>query len=99
MRIFNFLSPIIVLVYTQVKVDLETPPVEQIWPEVMGIILVVNAWMVPFMKTFGVEKVNGLSTFSVSIYIPHTLSELVKEYLRRPTPYRWVCITGTVDED
>ena len=52
MRICNFVSPIIVLLYTQVKVDLERPPVEHIWPEMMGIILAVNAWMVPFLKTF-----------------------------------------------
>ena len=56
MRICNVVSPIIVLLYTQFEVDLERPPVNQIWPEVMGIILAVNAWMVPFMKTFGVEK-------------------------------------------
>ena len=35
----NVVSPIIVLLYAQVEVDLEQPPVEQIWPEVMGIIL------------------------------------------------------------
>ena len=35
----NVVSPIIVLLYAQVEVDLERPPVEQIWPEVMGIIL------------------------------------------------------------
>ena len=78
MRICNVVSPIIVLLYTQFEVDLERPPVNQIWPEVMGIILAVNAWMVPFMKTFGVEKGNFLSPFDVSIDIPHALGELVK---------------------
>ena len=79
MRICNVVSPIIVLLYTQLEVDLERPPVEHIWPEVMGIILAVNAWMVPFLKTFGVEKGNGLSPFAVSIDIPHALGELAKE--------------------
>ena len=78
MRISNVVSPIILLLYTQVKVDLEQPHVEQIWPEVMGIILAVIAWMVPFLRIFGVEKVNGLSPFDVSIDIPHAPAELVK---------------------
>ena len=65
----------------------------------MGVILAVNAWMVPLLKIFGVEKGNGLSRFAVSIAIPHALSELVKEYFKIPTPYRRGCSTGTVDED
>ena len=52
-----------------------------------------------FLKTFGVEKGNGLSLFSVSIDIPHALGELVKEYFKIPTPDRRGCSTGTVDED
>ena len=48
MHICNVVSPIIVLLYTQVEVDLEQLHVEHIWPEVMGIILSVNEWMVPF---------------------------------------------------
>ena len=78
MCICNVVSPIILLLYTQVKFDLERPPVEQIWPEVMGIILAVNAWMVPFLKKFVVEKGNDLSPFAVSIDIPHAIDELVK---------------------
>ena len=89
MRIFNVVLPIIVLLYTQFKFDIERPPVKHIWPEVMGVILAVNAWMVPFLKKFGVEKGNGLSHFAVSIYILHALSELVKEYFKITTPYRW----------
>ena len=58
MRICNVVSPIIVLLYIQVEVNLKKTPVENIWPEVMGIILAVNAWMVPFLKKFGVEKGN-----------------------------------------
>ena len=78
MRICNVVSSIIVLLYTQFEVDIEQPPVEHIWPEVMGIILAVNAWMVTFLKTFGVEKGNGLSPFAVSIDIPPALGVLVK---------------------
>ena len=44
----------------------------------MGIILAVNAWMVPFVKKFGVDKGNGLSPFAVSIDSPYALGELVK---------------------
>ena len=65
----------------------------------MGIILAVNAWMVTFMKAFGLEKGNGLYPFAVSIDSPHALSELVKEYSKIPTPDRQVCSTGTVDKD
>ena len=54
MRICNVVSPIIVLLYTQFEVDLEQPTVEKILHEVMGIILDVNAWIVPFLETFGV---------------------------------------------
>ena len=54
MRICNVVSPIIVLLYNQFEVDLEQPPVEKILHEVMGIILAVNAWIVPFLETFGV---------------------------------------------
>ena len=43
----------------------------------MGIILAVNSWMVPFLKTFGLEKGNGLSPFAVNIDSPHALVELV----------------------
>ena len=48
MRICNVVSPIIVLLYTHFEVYPERPPVEQICLEVMGIILAVNAWIVPF---------------------------------------------------
>ena len=65
----------------------------------MGIILVVNAWMVPFIKTFGVDKGKGLSHFSVSIDSPHALYELVKEYFKIPMPDSRGYSTGTVDED
>ena len=65
----------------------------------MGIILSVNACMVPFMKTFGVEKVNFPYHFAVSIDIQHALGALVKEYSKRPTPDRLGYSTGTVDED
>ena len=41
------------------EVDIEQPPVENIWPKVMGIILEVDAWMVSFLSTFGVDKRNG----------------------------------------
>ena len=43
-----------------------------------GMIVEVNAWIVPFLEMFGVEKVNGLSLFSIRIGIPHELCELVK---------------------
>ena len=79
MRICNVVSPIIVLLYTQFEVDLERPPVEHIWPAVMGIILAANAWMVPFLMTSGEDKVNGLSPFAVNIDIPYALGESVKE--------------------
>ena len=65
----------------------------------MGIILAVHGWMVPFLKTFGVEKGNVLSPFTVIIDNPHALCELVKEYFKIPTPDRRECSTGTVDED
>ena len=45
----------------------------------MGIILAVNACMVPFLNTFGIEKGNCLSPFSVNIDSPHVLGELGKE--------------------
>ena len=64
----------------------------------MGIILVVNAWMVPFLETFGVEKGNGISPFAVSIDSPHALGDLVEGYLKIPMTDRRVCSTGKVDE-
>ena len=99
MRICNFVSPIIVLLYTKLEVDLEQSPVKHISPELMGIILAVTAWIVPFMKTLGVEKRNGLSTFAVSTDSPHARVDLVKEYIKIPTPDRQGCSTGTVEED
>ena len=65
----------------------------------MGIILAMNAWMVPFLKTFGADKGNSLSTFAVSIDIPHALIELAKEYFKIPTPDRQGYSTGKVDEN
>ena len=99
MRTCDIFLPIIILLYTWVEVDLERPPVEQIWPELMDIILAVNARMVPFIQTFWVEKGNGLSPSAVSIDSPHVLSELVKEYFKIPTLDRRGFSTGTVDED
>ena len=29
--------------------------------------MAVNAWMVPFLKMFGLEKVNGISHFAVRV--------------------------------
>ena len=79
MRIFNVVSPIIVMLYTQLEDNIEQRPVKQIWTEVMGIVLAVNAWMMNFLNKFGVEKGNGLSPFDISIDSPHEISELVKE--------------------
>ena len=99
MRICNFVSPIIVLLYNRVEFNIERPPVRHIWPEVMGTILAANARMVPFLKTFGVEKGNGLSHFSVCIDSPHALGELAKEYFKMPMSDRRGCSTGMVDKD
>ena len=99
MSICNVVSPIILLLYTQIEVDIERPPVEHVWTELMGIILAVTAWMVPFLNKIGVQKGNGISPFAVSIDIPHALGELVEEYFKILAPDRKVCITGTVDED
>ena len=44
-----------------VNVDLMSPAVDQLWPEVRGVIETVNAWIQPFLKLFGVEDRNGLS--------------------------------------
>ena len=96
MRICNVVSPIILLLYNWVEVDLKRLPVEHIWPEVMGIILGVNAWVVPFLKTFGVVKGNDIFHFSVSINIPHAIGELVREYFKIPSPDRRRFSTGTV---
>ena len=97
--ICNVFSPIVLLLYIQVGVNIERLHVEHIWPEVMGIMLAVNACMVPFMKIFVVEKVSGLSTFAVSIDSPHAIGELVKEYFKILTPDRRGCSTETGDED
>ena len=65
----------------------------------MSIILAVNACMLPFLKTFGVDKGNDLSPFAASIDSPHALIELAKEYFKIPTLDRQGYSTGTVDED
>ena len=41
--------------------------------------MAVNAWMVPFLNIFGVEKGNCISNFSVRIGSPHDMCELMKE--------------------
>ena len=64
----------------------------------MGIFLAAKAWMVPFLKTFGVDKGNGLSPFAISIDRPHTLGELGKEYFKIPTLERRGYSIGKVDE-
>ena len=46
------------------------------------------------MNTFGVDKVNGQSPFSVSIVGPHALVELVKENFKRPTSDRRDVVLG-----
>ena len=76
--------------------DLDRTPVEYIWPGVMGIFLAEKACRAPFMKSFGVDKGNGISTF---IDIPHALSELVKEYFKIPMTERQVCSTVMVDKN
>ena len=50
--------------------------------------------MVPVLKTFGVEKGNGLSPFSVSIVGPRALVELMKENFKRQTLDRRDVVLG-----
>ena len=54
--------------------------------------------MVPFLKTFRVEKGNGLSPFAVNIVGPHALVESVKENFKIPTLHKRGCRTGAVDD-
>ena len=51
-----------------VHVDNDMPAVDQLWEEVKGVIEVVNSWMLPFLKVFGVEEGNGLSPFDSGMH-------------------------------
>ena len=66
-----------------VDVDLEKPAVDQLWDEVKGIIDVVNACMVPFLKLFGVEDGNGLSPFATNVATPNDLKKMIEQFFRR----------------
>ena len=59
--------------YGTINVDPDIPGVIQIWYEIKGIIYNFNKCMKPFLKWFGVEKGNGLSTFSVNMDRPGEL--------------------------
>ena len=61
--------------------------------------MAVNAWLMPFLKIFGLYKGNSFSPFSVSIGIPNDICKLVKEYSKRPIQDRCGCSAGTVVED
>ena len=49
-----------------VHVDLNKPAVGKLWDGVSRLIQAATAWMVPFLKLFGVKEGNGLSPFSVN---------------------------------
>ena len=67
-----------------VHVDNDMPAVDQLWEEVKGVIEVVNSWMLPFLKVFGVEEGNGLSPFAVTIDKPSDLLALVEQFFKPP---------------
>ena len=67
-----------------VNVDDDKPAVDQLWDEVKGVIEVVNSWMLPFLKVFGVEKGNGLSPFAVPIETPSDLLTMVEQFFKPP---------------
>jgi len=67
-----------------VHVDNDKPAVDQLWDEVKGVIEVVNSWMLPFLKVFGVEEGNGLSPFAVAIEKPSDLLALVEQFFKPP---------------
>eukprot|EP00957_Ditylum_brightwellii_P023429 1768543-Ditylum_brightwellii.AAC.1 len=71
-------------VYTQVEVGLIESPVANIWPEVKVVIDTMSAWMVPFLKIFGIEKRNGLSSFDVCTDSTNDICDLVEEFFIRP---------------
>ena len=54
------------------------------WEEVKGVIEVVNSWMMPFLKLFGVEVGNGLSPFAVDIDTPSDLLALIDQFFKPP---------------
>ena len=65
-----------------VDVDLDKKAVDQLWDEVKGVIGMSNAWMVQFLKIFGVVEGNGLSPFVTSIDSPSDLSALIDRFFR-----------------
>ena len=67
-----------------VNVDDDKPAVDQLWDEVKGVIEVVNSWMLPFLKVFGVEEGNGLSPFAVPIETPNDLITMVEQFFKPP---------------
>ena len=67
-----------------VNVDDDKSAVDQLWDEVKGVIEVVNSWMLPFLKVFGVEEGNGLSPFAVPIETPSYLLTVVEQFFKPP---------------
>jgi len=72
-----------------VHVNNDEPAVDQLWDEVKGVIEVVNSWMLPFLKVFGVEEGNGLSPFAVAIESPSDIQALIDKFFKSPKRDKW----------
>ena len=51
-----------------VRVHDDNPAVKQLWNEIRGVIDVCNAWMMPMLKLFDIEKGNGVCELAVENY-------------------------------
>ncbi len=51
-----------------VSIDLDKKAVYQLWDEVKGTIKISNAWMMQFLKMFGVVEGTGLSLSFCDVY-------------------------------
>jgi hypothetical protein len=49
-----------------VNVDESKEAVDQLWDEIQGVINAMNSWMVPFLKNFGAEEGNGLTSLATT---------------------------------
>ena len=67
-----------------VDLDLDKANINRLWDEATGVIEVKNCWMRPFLKVFGGEEGNGLSSFAVSIDIPGHLWKVVNQFSSPP---------------
>ncbi len=84
---------------SSIDIDLDSTAIEQLWETVKGVVTTLNSWMAPFLKAFGVEEGNEISSFAVYIESPSNHIKLMGNFFEHLSFYTRGSNSGTNNDN